>query len=587
MSDLPTITEGMIMQHVSSQSFERGKRYYNQGNVGSVVRRGQSLIGEVWGSQYDPYRVEVTFDSAGITGAFCSCPYDWGGWCKHVVAVLLTLIREKPGVEERPTVDALLADLNAEQLRSVLEALITNDATLITEVETLMAQWQDVESGTSGVSKRGVDPAAFRQRVRWILHSLDGMRASEAYWHVGDVVGQLEDVLAEAEELIEAGDADLALPLLEILTEEYVEGWLGLDDSDGFAGQFFYSLGRAWTEALLSVELSSEERETWQEKIERWHREVDQYSVYDAFPPALDVLEEYPDVTEISYFLDEEGLEEGLGTWHLRDLLPVALRVLERQERYDLYLELARGTLREAAYVTMLVKLERIDEAVAYGMQELRDPGAVLALAKALRAKEHLAEALRLAERGLTLEGPKGDLAAWLRDVAVSLERTDLALRAAKIAFREQPNLNAYLQVQELAGEMWPAVREELLEALRDRTPDSSPEVVEVFLHAGEIDDAIRALGQYPGDALLAKVADAAASHRPDWVIRQCRTRAERIMDAGQSRKYSQAANWLAKVKAAQLAKGEVEAWRTYLSALLQKHHRKYKLVPMLKNLRG
>jgi hypothetical protein len=413
------------------------------------------------------------------------------------------------------------------------------------------------------------------------------MRPSEAYWHVGEIVGELEDVLAEVEELIEAGDADLALPLLEVLTEEYVEGWLGLDDSDGIAGQFFYSLGRAWTEALLSVELSVEEREAWKEKIQRWDREVDQYGIVDAFLPALVVLEEYPDVTEISYLLDEEGLEEGLGAWCFSELLPMALRVLERQERYDLYLELARGTLREAAYVTMLVKLERIDEAVAYGMQEVRSPSAVLALAKTLRAKGYLTEALRLGEHGLTLERPtKGDLAAWLRDVAVGLERTDLALRAAKIAFREHPDLNAYLQVQELAGETWPTVREELLEALRARSSDGSPAVVEVFLHAGEIDDAIRALGQYPGDALVAQVANAAASHRPDWVIRQCRTRAERIMDAGQSGRYSQAASWLAKVKAAYLAKEESEAWRAYLSTLLDKHYRKYKLVPMLKNLR-
>jgi uncharacterized Zn finger protein len=576
----------MVLQHVSSQSFERGKRYYNQGNVGSVVRRGRSLIGEVWGSQYDPYRVEVTFDDAGITGAFCSCPYDWGGWCKHIVAVLLTLIQEEERVEERPTVDALLAELDAAQLRAVLKALIANDVTLITKIETVAAQWADDEVGPSGASKRDVDLAAFRQRVRWILHSTDGMRPSEAYWHVGEIVGELEDVLAEAEELIEADNADLALPLLEVLTEEYVEGWLGLDDSDGFAGQFFYSLGRAWTEALLSVELSVEEREAWKEKIQRWDREVDQYGIVDAFLPALVVLEEYPDVTEISYLLDVEGLEEEMGAWYRSELLPVALRVLERQERYDLYLELARGTLREAAYVTTLVKLERIDEAVAYGMQEVRNPSAVLALAKALRVKGYLTEALRLGEHGLTLERPKGDLAAWLRDAAVGLERTDLALRAAKIAFREHPDLNAYLQVRELAGETWPTVREELLDALRARSSDGSPAVVEVFLHAGEIDDAIRALGQYPGDALVAQVANAAAPHRPDWVIRQCRTRAERIMDAGQSGRYNQAANWLAKVKAAYLAKEEPEAWRAYLSTLLDKHYRKYKLVPMLENLR-
>ena len=41
-------------------------------------------------------------------------------------------------------------------------------------------------SGKVRKSKRKkVDPDVYRRRVRNILHSLDGMRASEAYWHVG------------------------------------------------------------------------------------------------------------------------------------------------------------------------------------------------------------------------------------------------------------------------------------------------------------------------------------------------------------------------------------------------------------------
>ena len=41
------------------------------------------------GSQFAPYGVRVDFDEAGIIDATCSCPYDWDGLCKHIVAALL------------------------------------------------------------------------------------------------------------------------------------------------------------------------------------------------------------------------------------------------------------------------------------------------------------------------------------------------------------------------------------------------------------------------------------------------------------------------------------------------------------------
>jgi hypothetical protein len=44
----------------------------------------------------------------------------------------------------------------------------------------------------------GVDPKAIGQQVRAIVRSLDRMRRSEAYWHVGSVVGEVRRVLEQA-----------------------------------------------------------------------------------------------------------------------------------------------------------------------------------------------------------------------------------------------------------------------------------------------------------------------------------------------------------------------------------------------------
>ncbi len=88
MTNRPNLTEATVRRLATAQSFERGEDYYYRSAVYDIVRRGDTLQTEVEGSQYEPYQVTIELDAAGITSTYCSCPYDWGGVCKHIVAVL-------------------------------------------------------------------------------------------------------------------------------------------------------------------------------------------------------------------------------------------------------------------------------------------------------------------------------------------------------------------------------------------------------------------------------------------------------------------------------------------------------------------
>jgi uncharacterized Zn finger protein len=88
--------------------------------VFDVIRRGNLVTAKVEGSAFEPYRVQVTVSDAGIAATSCTCPYDGGGICKHVVATLLVVMHEPETIAEKPTLTALLADLTADQLRQVL-----------------------------------------------------------------------------------------------------------------------------------------------------------------------------------------------------------------------------------------------------------------------------------------------------------------------------------------------------------------------------------------------------------------------------------------------------------------------------------
>jgi uncharacterized Zn finger protein len=100
-------TEGMLRQYASTESLSRGLKYFQEGAVVSLRRRGNVLEAMVEGSEPEPYWVRIVTDAGGITSAECDCPYDWEGWCKHIVAALLACIRQPDSVEARPSLAAL------------------------------------------------------------------------------------------------------------------------------------------------------------------------------------------------------------------------------------------------------------------------------------------------------------------------------------------------------------------------------------------------------------------------------------------------------------------------------------------------
>ena len=74
------------------------------------------------GSEFNPYKVGVALKGDDFTAA-CSCPYDWEGYCKHIVAALLTYMSGNGGnggdIETGTPIEDLLADMSADDLRTL------------------------------------------------------------------------------------------------------------------------------------------------------------------------------------------------------------------------------------------------------------------------------------------------------------------------------------------------------------------------------------------------------------------------------------------------------------------------------------
>lgn len=99
---LSNLTWDDLRQMAGSKILNRGKSYTNRVTELSTMN-DNGLI--AWVSGGRKYAAYIEFDEDGDPGWFCSCPYDWQGPCKHVIAVLLAGVDRLKVNEDIPPID--------------------------------------------------------------------------------------------------------------------------------------------------------------------------------------------------------------------------------------------------------------------------------------------------------------------------------------------------------------------------------------------------------------------------------------------------------------------------------------------------
>ena len=106
------LTEQIIRERANEQSFQKGLAYYKTGAIYSASRQstpgGVVLTAHCEGSSAPSYRLRAELDAGGVRDASCTCPYDWGGDCKHLVALLLMYLHQPDKFAEQKSVSDLL-----------------------------------------------------------------------------------------------------------------------------------------------------------------------------------------------------------------------------------------------------------------------------------------------------------------------------------------------------------------------------------------------------------------------------------------------------------------------------------------------
>ncbi|WP_341530453.1 SWIM zinc finger family protein [Nostoc sp. UHCC 0302] len=586
---IPNISEFTIRRHANAKSFQRGEAYYEAGAVITVTQRGRLLQAEVAGSQAKPYRVNLSVDGEGLIKANCTCAYDFNGWCKHVVATMLVLARQSEAVEQRPTLEQLLNCLDMIQTQRLLQELVAEYPPLIEVIDRhvcLITNPAAKPKATKSARQSTIDPAPFRRQVRQILH--DAVRYLEEGYEEDPITEEVLNLVQAAVDFSERGESENAIAILEAITSTCAENWDDVAEYGAENDDLVCELNNAWCEAILTAELSPEEKVDVQVNLEAWQDE------WNAdFTMSLEALQQgwdYPPLVKVlAGNISETRIWQEEAPDYADDLALIRLKILERQERYQEYLYLAQAEEQTQYYLTMLGRLGRVEDAIDAAQSQMKSMEEAFALAKTLREQGALQQALHIAQLGLKLPGNcQYDLGSWTSHLAEGLGDDTATLQAIEAAFRASPSLADYQKIEELAGDNWESWKTSLLRIIRAHSVWGTESAkVDIFLYEGLIDDAIAVVNQLSSyhSELIHRVMNAAIIHNPGWVIANACRRAEKIMNAGKAEYYDLAVEWVKKARAAYLESGRKVEWLSYRDNLMQTHARKRKLMGMFKQV--
>ncbi|MEB3309470.1 MAG: SWIM zinc finger family protein [Snowella sp.] len=585
---LPQFDETLLRNYANPKSFQRGEDYFYRRAVSSLVLRDNLLLAVVEGSA--SYDVCVEFQNDTIDSANCTCPYDYDGWCKHIVATLLTCLRQPNKIEECPSLAQLLEPLDLQQTQQLIQQLVDKQPELLNRIESVVNRIAPRTVAVKPSSSKQVpkiDTSSYRSQIRRLLR--DAVRSIEDYEYGYDdedpVPEELFDLVQDAQMFTKRGDGYNAIALLETITDTCAKNWDELDEYGADNNLLVDSLNEAWTEAILSTELTSSEKVDLEVNLEHWSNE------WKAdFSMSLAALHQGWENRALQQILagEEQNAQiwEGGTAYYADNLVLIRLKILENQERYEEYLRLAKATGQGQQYLTMLAKLDRIDEVMKAASQQLQTMEQALAVSETLVTQGAMEQGLQIARKGLMLQGYcRYQLAKWISELAQELDQPDIVLAAEIRAFQSQATFTDYHRIKKLAGEDWPLIKEDLLNSLRTYDHEWDYKIHEtktnIYLEEGLIEDAIAAvdgLSSYDFETIY-KVMKAAVPHNPEWVIQNGKKRAEKIMNEKKAEYYDRAVNFLSQVKQAYIQLHQSAEWSSYRAKIAKEHARKHKLM--------
>lgn len=270
---------GEIRSLCTEQSFDRGVDYWQRGRIEELDVDDGSIRATVRGST--DYAVSIDVEREAIRTR-CSCPYDYAGDCKHIVAVLLAVDEQDAGALEESTearhgtvdVDALVERPSAEELRTFLLTALEDDRDLRDRFVAFVGE------------DAGKTVYDYKREIGRLFENAAGRGGFVEYGTWIDF--SKYDELAETHR--ERGDADTATDIYRALAEAIRENLDRVDDSGGHYGQELKLAIEAYAETLVEHGLDHDRKRPHIDYLVREFLEAEYGFVSDAYDDALRTL---------------------------------------------------------------------------------------------------------------------------------------------------------------------------------------------------------------------------------------------------------------------------------------------------------
>jgi hypothetical protein len=620
---LAPLSDDIIARQTDAGSFSRGKTYFRGKRIFNAVRRGDLLRARCRGSSGGPYLVEATLAPANKPKSrnpvkyLCNCPR--GGFCKHVVALLLTWIDRPESFDVRPPIADLLASKSREELVALVETMLAADPNLepLIELPPPIAIAPDASP---------VDEAAIRRLVGNAFPDAEnedyggGYGSYDNYDYGYDdfsfVIHELERVVGYADAYIEGGHWRNAMLVSAVLAEQLPSELDVYQDEEGELGDLLRRTDANLAACLEAQErLPAEERFTDEERgrlidavLAIWEADLDagglDYS--DGGPETIGALATPAEQERVRERLREMMLpavgDSWKHQWHNRAVIGFLSLLKGKAGLSDdeLLAEYRNAGLWDDA-TALLLEMDRVEEAISLAARKLTTVPTLTAFADRLLGcgdPERVKQAIALVDDRLwEREGQNVQddqrLREWLEKQYLEHGSPEKALELAKSRFKVSPCKATYDAVKVAAlhpgqrDDTWLELRPTLITML-GKSNDLYV-LIDIHLEAREVADALQALAKVekaghhaqpawgftylpPAESYSVRVAAAAEKDFPDEAARIYQNLAEQQIAQRGRPAYQAAANYLIRVMRILEGNGRAAEWQSFITELRQRN---------------
>lgn len=353
-----------IRRLCTESSFERGMEYFRQGCVGDLEQFGSSITANVAGTSN--YKVTIHIDGEDIK-ATCTCPYDWGGYCKHIVATLFAFSENYDAIQnnkedKESMIENIFSGISPEEIKKFLLKEFERDPALRDHFT--------IYFSGKGASEKSLHD--YKKEICLLCSDAadrNGLIKYETYVdfsHIYDL----------ADRYIKAGNISEALIIYQALTEAIAENMGWVDDSNGYYGGEFCRALECFTDSIKKVRLKEKEKKSYIRYLFNKYIKKDPDYLQEYYYYALKNICDSKD--DLFYWegllkpylpVDLPNQDQWLEYYQARELLMMQLHILDSMDDGKAFYDLIERFYKKdyefcITYVNRLEKDSRNEEAI-------------------------------------------------------------------------------------------------------------------------------------------------------------------------------------------------------------------------------